>query len=230
MSDKPKDPGSKTVPAEDSYAFGQALTAAGLFQLTTDEAFRDGKIDDEENRLLQIIGRYLKLSSDVARTLARRSRDKFQKGEFSTQRAFDGRSLYRRVLGYYLASNLREEIVTTALELLRKLFKIDDETHKAIENEVTSRIRSARRNKEDVSLSGTMPVRSRHVSVSEALADHKGSSDSIRIAEALPVEREGSGPDTEQFYLDSVKWIKEAIEAKKKGKKKKDSPLDLTDV
>lgn len=211
----------------DAYGFGTFLTAEGLFQLTTDEAFRDGKIDDEENRLLQIIGRFLKISSDTARRLARRSRDKFKNGEFNSRRGFDGRSLYRRVLGYYLASSLREQIVTEALELLKKLFKIDEDSHKAIHEEVLKRIRDARQSKRDVSLSGTLPVRSRHVSVSEALA---GNPEPKPIGEGLPVEHRDLGESTEQFYVESIRWIKEAIEAKKKGKETKDGPLDLTDV
>jgi len=114
---------------EDFYSFGKPLTREGLFQLVTDEAFRDGQVSPTENKLLVALTKYLRIPTESARSIANRSRQKFKDEQLGLNRPFDKERLYKRVLRFAISDGRYDENEYNMIEVLRSLFKVSLDDH-----------------------------------------------------------------------------------------------------
>jgi serine/threonine protein kinase len=113
----------------DKQQEAQKLTRVGLFQLVTDEVFKDGVVEDWENRTLVALTEFLELGTEQARGVAWKSLEKFQLGKLGSKRALDPRILYSKALYFaYVDGSLSQE-EAWMLEGLRKLFGLTDKDH-----------------------------------------------------------------------------------------------------
>jgi len=105
------------------------MNETALFQLLADEVFRDGVIDDWENKVLNRIGRFLRLDYEKARKICRTSKDRYKRGELGDAAPLNPRLLYNSALRLAYSggiANFREE---SMLQGLRKLFSITPMEH-----------------------------------------------------------------------------------------------------
>jgi hypothetical protein len=102
------------------------LTREELFRLATEEVFKDGQVDDEENRTLQALGGLLRIDRDTAIKLAKAARKKFKAGELTGKGALDSASLYKRAAAFAMQDGELEQDEVHILAALRFLLKIDD--------------------------------------------------------------------------------------------------------
>ncbi len=103
----------------------EALTRQGLFRLVTDEAFRDGVLEDSEKRILQVLARFLKLDGETAMDISRRSKEAFRKGELAPGGTLDPAALYLRVEAAVRADGVVDNLEAQMLTGLRQILKID---------------------------------------------------------------------------------------------------------
>lgn len=99
------------------------LTREELFRLATEEVFKDGKVDEEENRTLQLLGGLLRMTAESAIKLAKQARKKFRSGELAGG-SFDPEVLYQRAHQLAHADGelaTDEANILAALRLLLKL-------------------------------------------------------------------------------------------------------------
>jgi len=113
----------------DLYAHGEPLDPKGMFQLVTDEAYRNGQVGELERKVLSSLGRFLRIDGPQALAIAARSKKKFDSGELGLERNFDARALYRRVLRYVLSHGILGDRERLMLQALCKLFGISSSEH-----------------------------------------------------------------------------------------------------
>ncbi len=113
----------------DRYHEGEALDRQGLFQLVSDEAFRDGVLEAEEARLMQVLARFLKLDPEEAKEIARVSKAKFAAGELGGGGRLDPARLYHRVLEVVASDGEVDGLEAQMLMGLRQVLKVSDEEH-----------------------------------------------------------------------------------------------------
>lgn len=116
-----------------------SLTRERLFELVTDEVYRDGVVEEDEHRLLQALVRFLRLSSDTARSIARKSKERFVHGELGSQRSLSPIELYRSVLIAICADGQIDDLEVQMSLGLRQILGIDEDTHRAALAEATRR-------------------------------------------------------------------------------------------
>lgn len=104
----------------------ETLTREELFRLATEEAFKDGHVDADENRTLQVLGGLLKLDADTAIRLAKQARKKFKEGQLQGGR-FDALELYRKAHELAMADGELEADEAQILASLRSILKLSDE-------------------------------------------------------------------------------------------------------
>lgn len=104
----------------------EALTREELFRLATEEVFKDGQVDAEENRMLQVLGGLLKIDAEAAIRLAKAARKKFKNGELSGGR-FDPLELYRKAHLLAMADGELEADEARILSSLRAILKLSDQ-------------------------------------------------------------------------------------------------------
>jgi len=114
---------------QDLYDSGTPLTREGLFQLVTDEALRDGRVDALDKKILQTLLGFLRFDPCLAADIARFSHIKFQAGELGPQRRFQPIQLYKRVLKYAHFDAGAGKLELQMLVGIRKLFGIDEASH-----------------------------------------------------------------------------------------------------
>src|SRR5688572_23153496 len=110
----------------DLYALGRPLGRRGLFQLVSDEAFRDGKLEPWENDILGALARFLKLDGELARTIARMSKEKYKAGAFDESRPLDPIRLFREILRHAYSDDEVDERERAMLAGMQKLLKLSD--------------------------------------------------------------------------------------------------------
>jgi len=115
--------------AGDIYKKGEPLTRQGLFQLVTDEVFRDGVVDDDELDVVKKLSEFLGLEREVAMEIVAYSRQKFSTGLLKEKRALDPAPLYEEVLRYIVSDGELDPLEEKMLNGLRELFDIEDATH-----------------------------------------------------------------------------------------------------
>lgn len=109
---------------------GEPLDKRGLFQLVADEAFRDGVVEEVENRLLQVLTRFLRLPQEEVVVLARSSKQRFRRGQLGAARPLEPGVLYREVLLMALSDGELQPLEGDMLAGLRWLLGIPEEEHK----------------------------------------------------------------------------------------------------
>lgn len=102
------------------------LTREELFRLATEEVFKDGQVDEEENRTLQTLGGLLRLDRETAIRLAKQARKKFKAGELSGKGSLDAPALYKRAVAFAVQDGELEADEAHILAALRILLKIDE--------------------------------------------------------------------------------------------------------
>ena len=107
----------------------KALTRQGLFQLVTDEVFCDGVLEEHEKKIMSNLSRFLKLSSDEAKAIARQSKEKFKQGLLKESRRFHSEKLYTKVLEHVMADGQIDDLEAQMLTGLRKLLNISQAFH-----------------------------------------------------------------------------------------------------
>lgn len=115
-----------------------------LFGLVTDEVYRDGVVEAEEHRILQTLVRFLRISSNAARALARESKQRYVAGALGEKRALSPAELYRSVIAAILEDGEVDDLEMKMSLGLRSILGIDEATHGSILAEVTGRGRPAR--------------------------------------------------------------------------------------
>lgn len=110
-----------------------ALTREGLFRMVTDEVFRDGRVDPDEQKVLQVVSRFLKLDPARAGEISRGSKKAYQAGALEGGGALDPARLYRRILAAVLADGEVDDLEAKMLLGLRQVLGIDLEAHEALE-------------------------------------------------------------------------------------------------
>ena len=107
----------------------QRLGCRSLFAIISDAVFQDGKVEPYEQELLNKIAAFLKLDSKTAMGIARRSKERFNRGELGEATPINGTAVYERSLRLACADGTVDTKERTLLEALRKLFKIDGKKH-----------------------------------------------------------------------------------------------------
>jgi hypothetical protein len=120
----------------DLYELGRPLGRRGLFQLVSDEAFRDGKLDPWENEILGALAGFLKLDANLARTIARMSKEKYKAGKFVESRPLDPVRLFREILRHAYSDADLDEKERTMLAGMQKLLKLSNDDRAKLESEV----------------------------------------------------------------------------------------------
>lgn len=116
----------------DRYREGDALDKHGLFQLVTDEVFRDGLLEDHEKQLLKVLATFLRLGSEEAREISRVSKQKFREGQLGESGRLDPGRLYQRVLAFVVSDGEIDELEEQMLRGLRQLLGITDQDHQEL--------------------------------------------------------------------------------------------------
>ena len=125
---------------EDRYRKGAPLGRDGLFQLVTDEAFRDGRIDAVELDLLNRLARFLKLDAVQARAIARLSKGKFRSGLLGPARPLSPGELYGETLAFVMSDGRIDPLEEAMITGLRKLFRIGDDEDRAARAAAAERV------------------------------------------------------------------------------------------
>ena len=107
----------------------QRLGCRSLFAIISDAVFQDGKVEPYEQELLNKIAAFLKLPPQLAMDIARRSKERFHRGELGEATPINGEAVYERSLRLACADGTVDNKERTLLEALRKLFKIDGKKH-----------------------------------------------------------------------------------------------------
>ena len=114
---------------------GKPLSNEGLFRLVCDEVFLDGVVEDFENRILQVLAKFLGLESSRALSIAESSKKAFEGGELGEEderRPLSPALLYEKALYFVCSDGEIDEEEGRMLEGLRKLFRISDELHEDV--------------------------------------------------------------------------------------------------
>ena len=118
--------------AGDLFGKGIPLTREGLFQLLTDEVYKDGVVERWEHEALVKTARFLKLPKEEAQAIAGRSKTKYDRGELGDTRPLDPIALYKKVI-YFIMSDLEiDDLEMQMIEGLRKVLEISDHSHRAV--------------------------------------------------------------------------------------------------
>ncbi|MBI4858708.1 MAG: hypothetical protein HY815_00290 [Candidatus Riflebacteria bacterium] len=110
------------------------LSREKLFELVTDEAFRDGQIEEWENKVLNVIAGYLRLTDDAAKRIAKTSRKKFASGQLGSERPLDPEAVYTKAVRLVCADGRIDPDEEKMLAALRKLFRLPDALHQDLMN------------------------------------------------------------------------------------------------
>ncbi len=111
------------------YEVGKPLSRKGLFQLLTDEVFKDGKVEKWENSILNKLAKFLSIKSEWARKIASRSMEKFKKGQLGTKRPLNAMQLYERALFFVWSDGVIDDAERKMLQGLRMFFNISSKAH-----------------------------------------------------------------------------------------------------
>ena len=95
----------------DAYQLGEPINAQGLFQLLSDEACRKGRLIQSDSQILTLFVKVLGLDRNSARSLTRRSLQKFDKGELFPSRRFDPLAAYSRIVEYIVRGGKVEKVL-----------------------------------------------------------------------------------------------------------------------
>ena len=116
----------------------QRLGCRSLFAIISDAVFQDGVVEPHEQQLLNKIAAFLKLPPKTAMAIAKRSKERFDRGELGPATPINGEAVYERSLRLACADGTVDTKERTLLEAMRKLFKIKSDTH----NELMKKIRA----------------------------------------------------------------------------------------
>ena len=114
---------------QEHYEIGKPLSRKGLFQLLTDEVFKDGKVEKWENSILNKLAKFLSIKGEWARTIAGRSAEKYKKGELGSKRPLNAMQLYERALFFVWSDGVVDEAERKMLQGLRMFFNISSKAH-----------------------------------------------------------------------------------------------------
>lgn len=109
---------------EPAAVTSEPLTRVGLFALVCDEVFRDGKVEDVENRVLNRLAGFLRLDEVRCRKVARRSRERFEAGLLGPARPLDPAALHVAVTGAAHRDGVVDPEEAILVESLRLLLEI----------------------------------------------------------------------------------------------------------
>lgn len=110
----------------------EPLSRDALFRMFTDEACRDGVLEDFEQKILLSIARFLRLEKEEAGGILIESRERYEQGLLGETRRFEPRALYLRVLQAIHADGQIDNMEEQMLAGLRKMFNISAEDHEAM--------------------------------------------------------------------------------------------------
>lgn len=113
----------------ETMSTNEALTPQNLFEMVSDEVFRDGVVDETENKLLNILASFLKIETPAAREILAGSKTRFQTGELGDKAPLDPHGLYCRTVSRVFDDGRLDDAEDTMLRGLRKLFRISDSAH-----------------------------------------------------------------------------------------------------
>ena len=134
--------------AGDLFGKGIPLTREGLFQLLTDEVYKDGVVENWEQEALVKVSHFLKLPKDEAQAIAARSKTKYEQGELGATRPLDPIVLYKKVI-YFIMSDLEiDDLEIQMIEGLRNVLGISDHSHRAVLRELGISIDTLKRKEE----------------------------------------------------------------------------------
>lgn len=124
----------------DHFRKGQPLGREGLFQLVTDEAFRDGRLDSRELDILRRLAAFLRLDGATARAIAKVSKAKFRATLLGSARPLSPEALYGEAMAFVMSDGRVDPLEERMVLGLRKLFRIDDETDRKARTQALERI------------------------------------------------------------------------------------------
>ncbi len=105
------------------------LSRDELFRMFTDEACRDGVLEDFEQKILLNVARFLRLEKDEASSILKASHERYEQGLLGESRRFEPRALYLGALQGIYADGQVDEMEDQMLTGLRKMFNISLEDH-----------------------------------------------------------------------------------------------------
>jgi uncharacterized tellurite resistance protein B-like protein len=114
------------------------LGKRAFFSIITDAVFQDGKIEPHEQEIMKQVASFLKLDSKLAQDIARRSKERFKRGELGPEVPIDGATVYEHALEVACADGTVDDEEKTLLSALRKLFRITPEFHKKTMDKVVA--------------------------------------------------------------------------------------------
>mgnify|MGYP001546550755 FL=1 len=115
---------------------GKPLTTDGLFQLVCDEVFLDGVVEEFENKILQVLARFLGIMPERALEMAAEAKKRFEAGQFKEKRPLAPNAVYEKALYFICSDGEIDDDERRMLDGLRKLFKISDKFHQDLMNKM----------------------------------------------------------------------------------------------
>lgn len=164
------------------------LRPMGLFAIISDAAFSDGKIEPFEQKILNRIAVALKLDKKVAKSIARRSRERYSDGKLGEEKPLSPKIVYRHSLEVACADKTIDTTERVLLDTLRELFKISTEYHNAALGRIQDALRRKLRESSPVASESSTSESKTSESVtseSEALLPEDTNADLARKASSI---------------------------------------------
>lgn len=101
------------------------LSRRDLFELISDEALRDGVVEPHENRILQKMAKFLRLSAEESTAIAKASIRRYQSGELGQSRALSPEALFQEAQRLVLDDGQVDEEEAVMLRALRHVLGLE---------------------------------------------------------------------------------------------------------
>ncbi len=127
MADDVSEPPAPAGAPGGASAGPERLDRRSLFHLVCRETFRDGEIDEAENKLLNRLRKFLRLDRETARQLGKLARHEWKLGNLPPGGTLQPRELYRKVCERAWADAVLDENEKKLLSGLARLLKLSDQ-------------------------------------------------------------------------------------------------------
>jgi len=111
---------------------GKPLTKEGLFMLICEEVYKDGVVEDWEEKIVRTMSAALKLTPEQSQKIVKAAIERYMDDKLGSERPLSPPILYKKALYYCMADNSVDHLEKAMILSLRKLFSVSDKDHKQI--------------------------------------------------------------------------------------------------